>query len=419
MTKDGRRRRIFGEEAGDRALTASASGEAVLVWLWVVGALAAAWFATYAAGGSESVAPHGFYVPLIIAAIRFGPRGALVVAVTAGLVVGPLMPLDVAAGTSQLTGSWITRMLIFVAIGQLTAYLARHSLPSIYDDISRRRTRREIATGLDAAQFRIEYQPVIDLTSGELVGVEALLRWDHPNKEMVPPDRFIPEAERAGCIRDLTRFVIGAACEQVAQWRRTVLAGHDDFNLAINLSANDLADDTLTAFISETLRRTGVPDTWIRFEVTETAVVTDIEAAIKGFMALRTLGVRLAIDDFGTGQSSFSYLHRFPVDALKIDRVFIEQLEHHDRGEVLVNGFIALAHAMGLVAIAEGIENSTQAAIVRELGCSLAQGFLFSRPLRPEDLETLLAEPDALHAENRIYLGIDHDSSPRHAVLHE
>ena len=363
---------------------------------WVATGVGLAWLATYLAGGTSTAVPHAFYLPIIVAAVRFGSTVVLAVSLMAGVVAGPLMPLDVAEGTAQTTGNWIARLLIFVLIGQFTAYLVRHSLPSLTTQLGEARIRREVRDAIAQAQMRVEYQPIIEVATGRVVGAEALMRWDHPTRGPIPPDEFICDAERAGCVGDITRFVLAKACTQVAQWRSGVLSEREWFHIAVNLSGADLADDTLPVFVGDVLAESGLPNSWLHLEVTETALVANLDSAVNSLMALRILGVRLALDDFGTGTSSLAHLHRFPIDVVKIDRLFINRAVTHKNSAILTNGIISLAHTMGMTTVAEGIETPDQAELIRDLGCEFAQGFLFSRPLRPESFETYCADLAAI-----------------------
>ena len=400
------------ERAEGRSVDASGQGAPLMTVLWVVIAIGLAWVATYLAGGSSTAVPHAFYVPIIVAAVRFGSAGALVTSLVAGLVVGPLMPLDVAARIAQSPGNWATRLVIFVVIGQFTAYLVRHSLPSLTTELGDRRTRNEIRDAIAQGQMRVEYQPIVELASGEVVGAEALVRWDHPTRGLIGPDEFVCEAERTGCIGDITRFVLAEACTQVARWRTGVLSGCEQFKIAVNLSGADLSDDGLALFVGDVLAESGLPNDWLHLEVTETALVADVDAATNSLMALRVLGVRLALDDFGTGASSLAHLHRFPLDVVKIDRLFVTRAETHEYSAILTNGIISLTHTMGLTTVAEGIETDGQAQMLRDFGCELAQGFLFSRPLRPENFETFYTDLAAIgqHGLTRS----DHDTDRPH-----
>lgn len=373
--------------------------------------LVIAYLATYLAGGSKTSLPHLFYVPVIIASIRFRARGALLVAVAAGLAAGPLMPLDVGVGASQMTGNWLTRMAALIAIGQLTAYLSRHSVPSLTGELAARRIRREVDEGIRDGQFRVEYQPIVELGSGALIGAEALVRWDHPHRGALPPRDFIRATEHAGCISQITSFVVKQACQQVAGWRGTVLADLDHFKLAVNISGAELGDDRLRSTISEVLTATHLPADWLTLEVTETALVADINVAIDGLMALRQLNVSLAIDDFGIGESSLAHLDQYPVDVVKLDRTFLHRLDEHQHPDALVRGIISLARGMGLKIVAEGVESPAQADTLHGMGCEWAQGYLFFRPLRPAKLEEILVRPHRTVHGRQSAAGI-RDSAP-------
>ncbi len=395
---DGRRFASLRDRTQRRTVAASSEASAGLSWLVVLGALVAAWVLSYAAGGSKTALPHAFYVPVIVVASRFGARSALFVSLVAGVAAGPLLPLDVGAGSAQGTANWVGRAAAFVVVGQLTAYLTRYSLPSLTDEIAVRRFRGEIAQAIAGHELRLDYQPVVELATGELVGVEALVRWDHPQRGLVSPADFIPEAERSGCIGDVSRFVLHEACTQVARWHPDGIDGAIPLMLAINVSALDVGDDRLVDQVCAALAAGGVPAAWLHLEVTETALVRDLDAAVRGLAALQDLGVKVAIDDFGTGESSLGQLYRLPVDVLKLDRIFIEQLEQHPRGLDLAHGVVALAHTLGLTTVAEGIEQPGQAAAMAAAGCDLAQGFLFSQPVGPDQIAEMLAARDGFRA---------------------
>ena len=359
----------------------------------VVIGLAGAWTWTYLAGGTQSVLPHAFYLPVIVAAARFRALGALVVGVAAGLLCGPLMPLDVVAGIEQSWGNWAARLGAFVVVGQLTAFACRHSEASVRYAVGAWMLHRRIGRALAAGELRLEYQPIvaIDTVGERIVGVEVLVRWDDPRHGPIPPDQFIPQAEHTGCIRSITRFVLDEACRQAAEWRTTVLADVDEFTVSVNVSGGEVADPDLHADVAGALATHQVPPSWLHLEITETALVDDVPGAEAALRRLHDLGVQLAIDDFGTGESSLGNLHRFPIDVLKLDRTFLHRLERHARGHLLVEGIVQLAHRLELVTVAEGIETDAQLAILRDSGCDYAQGYFFARPGRPAVVEQLLA----------------------------
>jgi diguanylate cyclase (GGDEF)-like protein/PAS domain S-box-containing protein len=243
-------------------------------------------------------------------------------------------------------------------------------------------------------ELRLEYQPTFDLTDGHVVTVEALLRWERPNRGLVPPRQFIPVAEQTGAILPIGRWVLDRACEQVARWN----AGRErPVGLNVNLSARQLGSPDLITEVASALARGGLPAELLTLELTETVLMTSEGEAAANLPRLKELGVRLAIDDFGTGYSSFSYLRRLAVDTIKIDRSFIGDLGG-DTDRTLLRAMVRLAGALGVELVAEGIERDAQIHALRELRCRHGQGFLLARPLGPEALESLLAadRPEAL-----------------------
>jgi EAL domain-containing protein (putative c-di-GMP-specific phosphodiesterase class I) len=219
------------------------------------------------------------------------------------------------------------------------------------------------------------------------VGVEALIRWQHPDQGLVAPYRFIPVAEESGLIIPIGAWVLEQACHQLRVWN---LRGQDgpQGSVEVNLSARQIDDPRIVATVEEILTRTGLPPEHLTLEITESALMEDAASALGVLRALKELGVLLAIDDFGTGYSSLSYLQRFPLDILKVDRMFVESLGSDADGEEIVSAVINLAHALGLQVVAEGVETTEQLQILRSLGCDLAQGFLFSKPLPAADVVT-------------------------------
>src|SRR4029077_1067406 len=211
-----------------------------------------------------------------------------------------------------------------------------------------------IRAGLERDEFYLEYQPVVDLASGRLVGVGAVVRWHHPVRGIVPPLSFIPLAEESGLIVPLGLWVIREACFQALVWRRT--PSRPALTMSVNLSPVQLADDGLIAAVAAVLEETGMEPGQLVFEITETAVMRDPEVAEERLMALKALGVRIAIDDFGTGYSSLAYLRRFPIDVLKLDRSFISGLEQDTSSSAMAEVFVKLGHILGIETVAEGVE---------------------------------------------------------------
>ena len=245
-----------------------------------------------------------------------------------------------------------------------------------------RRTADELAGALAAGQFRLHYQPIVSLPGRHLVGVEALVRWQHPDRGLVPPVEFIPQAEQSGFIVELGRWVLQEACRQVSQWQRTVPSlAH--LRVAVNLSAHQLSSG-IVGVVRDALETSGLGADCLELELTESVVMADVVGNQGILEALAGLGVGLSIDDFGTGFSSLAYLKRLPMTTLKIDKSFIDDLSDDAREVSIVAAIIAMAAALGLNVIAEGVETEAQRRQLEDLGCAQAQGYLFARPLAPD-----------------------------------
>ena len=250
----------------------------------------------------------------------------------------------------------------------------------------------ELRLGLERGEFALHYQPVLALDTRAIVGVEALARWYSPSRNLVPAERFIAVAEATGLISQLGEFALSEACRQTAQWDETGILP-ERFTTWVNVSGKQVSDGGVEALVRGELARSGLSPARLGLEVTETAVVLDGAAGERARAELRNvheLGVRIAIDDFGTGFSSLGHLRRFPVDVLKVDRSFIQGVERDARDAAITANLASLAHALGLIAIAEGIESDDQLAAVKDLGCDHVQGFLLARPMRAEALARLL-----------------------------
>jgi diguanylate cyclase (GGDEF)-like protein/PAS domain S-box-containing protein len=255
----------------------------------------------------------------------------------------------------------------------------------------------ELRLALQRREFFLEYQPEIDLTSDAVVGVEALLRWRSPTRGLVPPAQFIPVAETSGLIEPLGVFVLEQAARQTAAWLEAGVLP-ERFVTWTNLSGRQLSAGGVSALVARTLETTGVPPQLLGLEVTETAIVQGGAAGERARAEVQELhdrGVRIAIDDFGTGFSSLGQLRRFPVDMIKVDRSFVQGVEHDSKDAAITANLVSLAHALGLLAMAEGIESDGQLTSVLELGCDLAQGFLFARPVPADEITRTLAEGPA------------------------
>ncbi len=234
----------------------------------------------------------------------------------------------------------------------------------------------EIRRGLDHHEFVVHYQPVVALDDLHVIGIEALARWNHPERGILAPGFFIDAAERSGVILELGRVVFEAACRQTAAWRR---AGCN-LEIAINLSTRQLAAPTLYDDVVASLAASDLDPHALWLEVTETALVEDLELAADLLDRLAALGIRVAIDDFGTGWASLTYLKQFPVHALKIDHLFVDGVDHNPQDAAIARSIISLGNELGMLVIAEGIETSAQQAALQRLGCELGQGFRFGKP---------------------------------------
>ena len=253
----------------------------------------------------------------------------------------------------------------------------------------------KLRRALERQEFLLHYQPKVDLASGRLVGVEALIRWRPAEGVMVPPGEFIPLAEETGMIGPIGEWVLRAACADARRWRA---AGHAPLRMAVNLSARQFVRETLTADISDVLSRCGLPPSTLELEITESVVMQDPERAARVLADLNALGVHVAIDDFGTGYSSLGYLKRFPVDLVKIDRTFIEGIPGDDDDVVITRAVIAMAHSLGLRVTAEGVETREQLAFLKDQGCDEVQGFLVGKPVAAAEIEAVIARGGVLPA---------------------
>ena len=235
----------------------------------------------------------------------------------------------------------------------------------------------DLRRAIETDELALVYQPKVDLDSGRCVGVEALLRWQHPQRGSVPPDQFIPLAEQTGLIKAVGRWVLNAALRQAREW----LSEGRDVPIAVNLSMRDLHDPDLPEAVVGLLRRWQVPPSQLVVEITENGLMADPGRALQTITALRLMGIRIAIDDFGTGYSSLAYLKRLPVDELKIDRSFVRELATDDDDLAIVRSTISLGHDLGLIIVAEGIEDARTLERLRQLGCDVGQGYLIGRPM--------------------------------------
>jgi diguanylate cyclase (GGDEF)-like protein len=255
-------------------------------------------------------------------------------------------------------------------------------------DIIEQRAQLEmdLRDALDRNEFFLAYQPTFALSDMSTTGVEALIRWKHPVRGVVPPDEFIPLAEETGLIAEIGKWVLERACAQGAAWRD---AGYT-IGIAVNVSGRQLDSDQLIADVERALTDSGLEADALTLEITETTLMRNVEETARRLAALKQLGVRIAIDDFGTGYSSLAHLQRFPVDALKIDRSFIAGLSQNKEGETLIHTLVQLGKALSIETFAEGIEQPQQLSKLRDEDCDSGQGFLFARPLDVDGAEAFM-----------------------------
>ena len=252
----------------------------------------------------------------------------------------------------------------------------------------RLRTREELRLAIGEGQVRPYFQPIVDGVTAEVVGFEALARWQHPTRGLLGPHEFIEVAEETGLIVPLGAEILAYACAEAACWQRD----RPGLRVAVNVASAQVADPSFVSTVSAVLAETGLPPGALHLEITETTLMMDTDAAAERLRAIAALGVRLALDDFGTGYSSLTYLRRFPVEALKIDRSFVAGIGHDREDEAIVDMILNLSRALGLRVVAEGVETVEQIERLRRQGCPLMQGFYFGRPMPAEQIEDFLRE---------------------------
>jgi diguanylate cyclase (GGDEF)-like protein len=256
----------------------------------------------------------------------------------------------------------------------------------------RRKVEAELRVALEERQFEVHYQPIVDLEGEHTVGVEALVRWRHPERGLLPPAAFLDLAESMGMLPKLGHWILEQACQQAVVWQRET----PGFELNVNLSASQLSNPALRSEVRDVLESTGMPPHLLVLELTETVALTDLTESARVLGSLKTLGVRIALDDFGTGFSSLSHLGVLPVDVVKIDRSFVQAMQDNQNGGSVAEAVLQIARTFGLSPVAEGVEDEIQAARLRELDCAQAQGYHFARPMPANELTALLTKQSAL-----------------------
>jgi diguanylate cyclase (GGDEF)-like protein len=254
--------------------------------------------------------------------------------------------------------------------------------------------RHDLTRAAPSDSFLLYFQPQVDVSSGRMIGVESLVRWRHAKRGLVSPAKFVPIAEETGLIQPLGEFVLNAACAQAAAWA----ASGSPLRVAVNLSAQQLRNRELPSQVAEVLTRTKLPASFLELELTETALLEDTSGALVIMNALKQMGVALSLDDFGAGYSSLSHLRQYPFDVVKVDRSFVKSIVGSVRDQMVVKALIQLAHDLGITVVAEGVETAAQCDILHRLGCRHFQGYLFSPPVEPAELERRFLKPNLSHA---------------------
>ena len=255
--------------------------------------------------------------------------------------------------------------------------------------VKRLQLETDLRIGINKKEFSLYYQPIISLKTGQLTGFEALIRWHHPQKNLISPGQFIPVAEETGLIIPIGEWTLREACQQMKQWQ-TRFPHYSHLKVAVNLSSKQLKYTNLINTVDQILEATQLDSKSLKLEITETLLMENLQAATEILLKIQEREIEICLDDFGTGYSSLSYLHRFPVNTLKIDRSFVMRMEPNNENAEIVRAIVHLAHILGLDIIAEGVETELQLAQLRWLDCEQGQGYLFAKPLPAEEIENLL-----------------------------
>ena len=365
--------------------------DGVFYILVVLLGLAVASFASYSAGGSKTPLTHLFYLPIIVASLAFSWPGALAAALAAGLLAGPMMPQDVDAGLTQTPAGWVMRLVMFAILGLFIALVLHGRASPMPQAVSDTVMSNRLRYGLRHSEIEPYFQPLYDLQTRTIIGVEALARWKHPQRGFITPDDFLPAAERTGAVLALDHFMLRKVATTVQAWSGEV----GPTRAAVNLSAVAFIRGDLVEQVTQVLAETGLPAQQLELEITESAFMADLESAARQVAALRALGVRVSIDDFSAGQGSLLYLSRFPVDTVKLDRSLIAHVTTDDRLARLVAGVIVMLHGLDVEVVGEGVETIDQLAYLDAVDCRVAQGFYVGRPVpAAEALELLRHRSD-------------------------
>ena len=263
--------------------------------------------------------------------------------------------------------------------------------------LERHECEHELRRAVERGELELHYQPQMEIASGRITGVEALLRWRHPVKGMISPEDFIPIAEETGAIVDIGNWVLATACSQNRMWQA---AGLPPLVMAVNISPRQFVDPGLPQMVLRALDSSELAPQWLELEITESAAMHDVDLAITTLHAFKAIGVGLVIDDFGTGHSSLAYLKRFPIDKLKVDQSFVRNMVDDPKDAAIARSVVALGHSLGLTIIAEGVETQAQLRLLGSYRCEEFQGYLCSRPIPAAGVRAMLEEHHAkqIHA---------------------
>lgn len=282
----------------------------------------------------------------------------------------------------------------------LTMYRAKRNGKATYEvydpttelvDLERLTLEADLRRALEQEEFKVVYQPIVQFATGRITGVEALLRWEHPQQGLVLPMAFIPVAEETGLIVPIGNWILNEACRQAKRWQDD-LQGQPPLTMSVNLSARQLQHPSLITDIQQALEKSGLAPEHLVLELTESMLVEHLESTSATLKGIQEMGVRIAIDDFGIGYSSLSYLTEFPIDELKIDKVFVDRLQRQSKDTAIIRMVIMLARTLGLDVVAEGVESADQMSDLQSFQCELGQGYYFTRPVPPEELTSILEQ---------------------------
>ncbi len=278
-------------------------------------------------------------------------------------------------------------LCLMTKVGRVTYFNGAMEQSLVEDEFM----RTEMLSALEKGQFELYYQPKISFKTGKIMGVEALIRWHHPTKGFIPPSDFIPLAEKTGIITQIDEWGLRTACKQCKQW---IDEGLPPVKMSVNMSQAQFYCTDVIATVKDVLEQTGLPPELLEIEVTETMAMKDIERTVRVLADIRNMGVSVSMDDFGSGYSSLSSLKTIPLDILKIDRSLVCDLDENDVSKQITGAIVNLGKAMKLVILAEGVETSEQNRFLTEIGCDLAQGYLYSKPCTANDITAMLILPD-------------------------